>query len=44
MNDKKVLLKRYRILPSGTDVIAGFVKACRERKRQRKLCTVAIEM
>jgi hypothetical protein len=31
------------LLPLGTDIIVGFVKACRERKREKMLCAVAIE-
>jgi hypothetical protein len=41
--DKAVTLRRYSLLPLGVDIIAGFVKACRARRRHRMLSAVAIE-
>jgi hypothetical protein len=40
---KATFLSKYILLPWGTDIIVGSVKACRERKREMILCAVAIE-
>jgi hypothetical protein len=40
--DKAVTLAKYKVLPSGTDIIAGFVRPCRAYTREMMLCTVAI--
>jgi hypothetical protein len=43
-DDNAVFPRRYRMVALGTDIMVGFVKACRARRRERMLCAVAMEM